>query len=250
MIFDVIKISGLVRLKVGFVMLASMVIMIIASLLAHIEFGLLKPMLGLWGIFAAGPFIGCYYEKKSGVNPTSDTKEITLKADQYTYVTQNGVSFGSAVLPLGKDFPYVNNYIFVPESNMYVLLTAQSLVEAHDIRVRMIPVKKYGDNVYECTGLEIIDTEEKTPREWYYLTIKVLLLSFLVLGSFALSYILTNLSADFPGWVSRLGNACMVGAFGCFTIMLGKNSESKISHYLWLAFGNFLLLIVLLSLFK
>ena len=59
MILDVIKISGWVRLKVGFVMLASMVIMIIASLLAHIEFGLLKPMLGLWGIFAAGPFIGC-----------------------------------------------------------------------------------------------------------------------------------------------------------------------------------------------
>ncbi len=177
-----------------------------------------------------------------------NTKTIILKKEDYNYVTQESTPIGGTgiVLPIGQDFPYISNYLYLPKTDEYILFSTHALNEPHDIEVIVTPAKDCGNNVYVCVELNILDVK-KSILEKYFILVKYLVMILIIVGAVPLSYALTCVQQTppntvFPEWVSHICSSVLCSIAGGTMVLISQTRESKLAKIFWILLGSFLLL--------
>ena len=102
----------------------------------------------------------------------------------------------------------LTKYLKCRDGNI-ILLSAHPILEKHDMELEILPVKKYGTNVYECIKMEMKD-KRKTALEIYMSFVKIWLKIHIVLGAILLAFAFS----DFP-WL----HSSLFLEFGRYTFM-------------------------------
>lgn len=195
---------------------------------------------GFFGIW----FVCCIYAYKNSSFEEKIT--VNIKHNKYEIITQSPTVIGDASIPAGQDFPYVNNYIRCNDGKI-ILLPTHPISEKHDLEMEIVPIHKYGSNVYECVGLNIKDNK-RTKLEKYLALIQKWCVLQGVLGAVILVPIFNYRNVPYTGGdfcmdvVTTLGSFVLLEVMGSLFSLLVLLYESKIWKIFWALFGGFIMM--------
>lgn len=195
-------------------------------------------------MFIISIFIGIYwicsiYALKESKNVTLERTTIKLRNDEFEIIKQSPVVFGDIVLPIGQDFPYINTYLKCKNGNI-ILLPRNYISEKHNIECDIIPIEKYGLNVYECVSLHICDNIKHKNEVIKKIITKWLIIQSII-GSIILVPILAYPTAPYTGGnlimdiIYKIGSFVLMEIFGAIFTKIEKVIFKVFGYYIMLS---------------
>ena len=180
--------------------------------------------------------------KHKGKLIQKQSKIFILNVDDYQYITQTAVP---GHITVGQDFPGIYNYLYLPKTNEYILLAAQTLSYPHKIKVDTVASdwvvnnKDIKGNIYQCVDLTILD-KKKTFLEIYKFIMKKILLPLgFGLAIIPMSYMLMDYEiGDIPLYNQGIMIAMMIVSSASVAVSDLMSNKIMKKIYLFFSFST------------